>query len=93
MQTHIVPQGGSLAIECRGGTVVTKVRFASFGACSRLYHDALIPPVSNADTPSDGPDGGDDGAMAVVVSMLAGASAGGLSVCLNQPVDVVKRLA
>ena len=30
-QTHIIPQGGSLAIECGAGTVVTRVSFASFG--------------------------------------------------------------
>ena len=31
VRTHIVPQGGALSIECRAGTYVRSVRFASFG--------------------------------------------------------------
>ena len=31
VHTHIIPQGGSLAVECAGGTKVTRVVAASFG--------------------------------------------------------------
>lgn len=31
VHTHIIPQGGSLAVECAGGTTVTRVVSASFG--------------------------------------------------------------
>ena len=31
VHSHVVPQGGSLAVECAGGTSVKRVRFASFG--------------------------------------------------------------
>ena len=33
-QLHVVPQGGSLAVECAHGTYVNRVSFASFGTPS-----------------------------------------------------------
>ena len=37
VHTHVVPQGGSLSIECASGTFVRAVRFASFG--TPIKHD------------------------------------------------------
>ena len=31
VHTHVVPQGGSLAVECAAGTSIRRVRFATFG--------------------------------------------------------------
>ena len=31
VSVHVVPEGGSLAVECTGGTYISKVAFASWG--------------------------------------------------------------
>lgn len=38
---HVIPEGGSLAIECEGGTVIERVSFASFGTPSTPANNSV----------------------------------------------------